>query len=76
MKHKLVLEDQNLRHEKIPAEKLHVIYYQGEDWDITIGDDYEGNPYISIALGNQAYELVETTPSWKGKILKIILRKP
>jgi hypothetical protein len=76
MKHKLVLEDKKLKHKAISTEDLHVIYYQGEDWDITIGDDNEGNPYISIALGNPAHDLVETKPSWKGKILKIILKKP
>jgi hypothetical protein len=76
MKHKLVLEDKKLKHKKIPTEDLNVIYYQDEDWDITIGDDNEGNPYISIALGNPAHKLTETKPSWKGKILKIILKKP
>jgi hypothetical protein len=76
MKHKLVLEDKKLKHKKIPTEDLNVIYYQDEDWDITIGDDNEGNPYISIALGNPEHKLIETKPSWKGKILKIILKKP
>ena len=75
LRHKLVLEDKKLKHTVIPTVDLNVIYYEGEDWDITIGDDDEGNPYVSIALGNQAYELVETKPSWKGKILKIILKK-
>jgi hypothetical protein len=73
LRHKLVLESKKLKHKVIPSEDLNVVYYQGEDWDITIGDDDKGNPYISIALGNPAYELVETKPSWKGKILKILL---
>jgi hypothetical protein len=73
LRHKLVLEDKKLKHTVIPTVDLNVIYYEGEDWDITIGDDDKGNPYVSIALGNPALEIVETKPSWKGKILKILL---
>jgi len=73
MKHKLILEDKSLKHKNISAEDLNVVYYMGDGWDVTIGDDTEGNPYISIAVGDN--RLLETNPSWKGKILKILLTK-
>ena len=75
MRHKLVLENRSLKHKIVPVEDLNTVSYQGEDWDVTIGEDDEGNPYISIALG-RVHELVETKPSWRGKILKILLNKP
>lgn len=72
MKNKLVMEDKKLKHKTIPLDDINSFWLQGDDWDITIGEDTDGNPYISIAIGTKKYKLVETKPSWKGKILKIV----
>jgi len=46
---------------------------KSKEWDITIGEDSDGDPYVSIAIKpNCDIEIKETTPSWKGKIIKLI----
>jgi len=72
---KLVLEDKNLEHRTIPLDDVNSFWLQGEGWDITIGEDTDGNPYVSIAIADHEHELTVTEPSWKGKILKIHLAK-
>jgi hypothetical protein len=72
MKHKLVMEDKQLKHKTIPIEDVNSFWLEGEKWDITIGEDNEGNPYVSIAIGDENHELVETKPAWKGRIIKIM----
>jgi len=46
---------------------------KSKEWDITIGEDSDGDPYVSIAIKpNCDIEIKETTPSWKGKIIKLV----
>ena len=56
----------------IPIEDISTFWLEGETWDITIGEDNEGNPYVSIAVGGENYQLIETKPGWEGRILKIM----
>lgn len=56
--------------------KMETFCLQGDGWDITVGEDTEKNPYVSIAIDREKeHQLIETNPSWKGKILKIHLSK-
>jgi len=50
---------------------------KSKEWDITIGEDSDGDPYVSIAINpNCSIEIQETTPSWKGKIIKLVRKQP
>jgi len=70
----LGLEDKKLKTRIMPIEDLNSFWLEGDGWDITIGEDTEGNPYVSIAIAKEKkHKLTVTEPSWKGKILKIHL---
>lgn len=72
---KLVVEDRNLEMRTIPLDGVNVFWLEGYGWDITMGEDTEGNPYVSVAIAQgKKHELMVTEPSFKGRILKIHLR--
>ena len=68
------MQNKDLKTKTVPIENVSAFWLHGDGWDITFGEDSEGNPYVSIAMAKDGtHKLVETNPSWKGKILKIIL---
>jgi hypothetical protein len=58
----------------MPLANINSLWLKGTGYDITIGEDARGDPYISIAINRLGshMKLQEIDNSWRGKIIKII----
>ena len=58
----------------MPLTNINCFWFKGVGYDITIGDDARGDPYILIAINRMGpnMKLQEIDNSWRGKIIKII----
>jgi hypothetical protein len=57
----------------MPLTNINILWFKGIGYDITIGEDVRGDPYILIAINRigSNMKLQEITNSWKGKTIKI-----
>ena len=58
----------------MPLTNINSFWFKGIGYDITIGEDVHGDPYIIIGINRIGthMKLQEIDNSWKGKIIKII----
>ena len=58
----------------MPLTNINIFWFKGIGYDITIGEDARGDPYILIAINRigSNMKLQEITNSWKGKTIKIV----
>ena len=73
----LVLQDKQYETTEMPLTNINSLWLKGIGYDITIGEDGRGNPYVKIGInraraGGAHMKLREFDNSWRGKIIKII----
>jgi len=70
----LVLQDKQYETTEMPLTNINSFWFKGIGYDITIGEDARGDPYIIIGINRKGthMKLQEIDNSWRGKIIKII----
>jgi len=70
----LVLQDKQYENTEMPLTNINSFWLQGIGYDITIGEDVRGDPYIIIGINRIGthMKLQEIDNSWRGKIIKIV----
>ena len=73
----LVLLDNQYETTEMPLTSIDSFWLKGNGYDVTIGEDARGNPYVKIGInrvraGGAHMKLREIDNSWRGKIIKII----